>query len=423
MANLIIKNGLVIDPLMDLEGKKDIYISQGKFAKSPSPGAQVIDAAGKIVCPGLIDLHVHLREPGQEEKETILSGSLAAVKGGFTSICCMPNTKPALDNASIIEYIKNRARENKLVYIFPVCAITKSREGKELVEMAEIVKAGAIGFSDDGSWLTNSHIMRRAIEYSQMLNSVIISHAEDHALSAGGVMNEGFLSTKMGLAPIPSVAESAAVARDVLLAEEFGKVHIAHISTKASVDIIRSAKKRGVPVTAETAPHYFCLTEDAVTDYNTDAKVNPPLRTMRDVNAIIRGLQDGTIDAIATDHAPHTFEDKHVEFGYAAFGISGLETAFALGYTKLVKTGKLSLKQLIAKMTAGPMQIVRLHNKGSLQYGFDADLTIIDLEKQFTVDTKTFISRGKNSPFNGMELFGVVERTISSGRTVYENKN
>ncbi|MFH1428602.1 MAG: dihydroorotase [Candidatus Margulisiibacteriota bacterium] len=421
MANLIIKNGLVIDPLLDYEGQKDIYITQGKITDKPAIGAQVIDAKGMIVCPGFIDIHVHLREPGQEEKETIYSGSLAAVKGGFTSICSMPNTVPAIDNASAVEYIRNRAKENKLVNIFPIAAITRERKGEELVEMGDIVKAGGVGFSDDGCWLTNSLIMRRAIEYAQMFGSVIISHAEDHSLSADGYMNESYTATKMGLKPIAAAAESVAVARDVLLAEEFGRVHIAHISTKAAVDIIRTAKKRGVMVTAETAPHYFSLTEEACTGYNTNAKVNPPLRTDSDVKAIIKGLQDGTIDAIATDHAPHTQDDKNKEFGLAAFGISGLETAFALGYTKLVRTEKLSLKQLIYKMTVGPMQILKLQNKGSLQVGHDADVVILDPDQQFTVDVNTFVSRGKNSPFNGIELQGAIETTIVGGRVVYEN--
>ncbi|MFC1478408.1 dihydroorotase [Candidatus Margulisiibacteriota bacterium] len=421
MANLIIKNGRVIDPLLDYEGQKDIYITQGKIAEKPAKGAQVIDAKGMIVCPGFIDLHVHLREPGQEEKETIYSGSLAAVKGGFTSICSMPNTTPAIDNASAVEYIRNRAKENKLANIFPIAAITRERKGEELVEMGDIVKAGAVGFSDDGCWLTSSLIMRRSIEYAQMLGSVIISHAEDHSLSVGGYMNEGYMATKMGLKPIAAAAESVAVARDVLLAEEFGRVHIAHVSTKAAVDIIRNAKKKNVMVTAETTPHYFSLTEEAVTGYNTSAKVNPPLRTERDVKAIIKGLQDGTIDAIATDHAPHTHDDKNKEFGLAAFGISGLETAFAAGMTMLVKTGKLSLKQLIYKMTAGPMKILKLQNKGSLQVGNDADVVILDPDQQFTVDVNTFVSRGKNSPFNGMDLQGVVETTIVGGRVVYEN--
>jgi len=419
MANLIIKNGWVIDPLLDFEGLKELYITQGKISDKPAKGAQTLDAAGKVICPGFIDLHVHLREPGQEEKETIYSGSLASVKGGFTSICCMPNTSPAIDNASAVEYICNRARENKLANVFPVAAITRERKGQALVEMGDMVKAGAVAFTDDGGWVTNSHIMRRAIEYAQTFNTTIMSHAEDHTLSAGGVMNEGTVSTRLGLRPISAMSESVAVARDTLLAEDAGRIHIAHVSTKAAVDIIRAAKRRGVAVTAETTPHYFSLTEEAVNGYNTNAKVNPPLRTDKDLKAIIRGLQDGTLDAIATDHAPHTLDDKRTEFDQAAFGISGLETAFALGFTKLVKTGKLTLKQLIAKMTVGPMQVLRLPNKGSLQPGHDADVVILDTEKEWTVDVKSFVSRGKNSPFDGWTLQGVVEKTIVGGRMVY----
>ena len=420
MANLIIKNGWVVDPLLDFEGKRDVYITQGKIADKPAKTAKVIDATGKIVCPGLIDLHVHLREPGQEEKETIYTGSQAAAKGGFTSICCMPNTKPAIDNASDVEYICNRAKENKLVNVFPIAAITMGRHGKELVEMADIVESGAVGFTDDGGWVNDANVMRKAIEYAQMFNVVVMSHAEDRNLSAEGVMNEGFLATKMGLKPIPDASESVAVARDVLLAEDFGKVHLQHISTKASVDIIRAAKKRGVAVTAETTPHYFTLTEDAVAGYNTNAKMNPPLRALRDVQAIIGGLQDGTIDAIATDHAPHTFDDKRVEFDKAAFGISGLETAFALGFTQLVKTGKLTLKQLLYRMIVGPARVIRLKNKGSLQPGHDADIVILDTEQIWTVNVKDFASKGKNSPFDGWQLQGVVEKTIVGGRVVFE---
>ena len=423
MANLIIKNGWVIDPLLDFEGKRDVYITQGKIADKPAKTAKVIDATGKIVCPGFIDLHVHLREPGQEEKETIYTGSQAAAKGGFTSICCMPNTSPPIDNASDVEYICNRAKENKLVNVFPIAAITMGRKGEELVEMADIVESGAVGFSDDGGWVSDANMMRRAIEYSQMFNVVIMSHAEDRNLSAGGVMNEGFLATKMGLKPIPDASESVAVARDVLLAEDFGKVHLQHISTKAAVDIIRAAKKRGVSVTAETAPHYFTLTEESVAGYNTNAKMNPPLRTARDVHAVIAGLQDGTIDVIATDHAPHTFDDKRVEFDQAAFGISGLETAFALGFTQLVKTGKLTLKQLLYRMIVGPARVIRMKNKGSLQPGHDADVVILDAEKVWTVNVKDFASKGKNSPFDGWQVQGLVETTIVGGRVVYQIEN
>ena len=422
MPNYTIKNGTLIDPLLDYEGKKDLHIVQGKFTDKPAPGSQVIDAKGKVVCPGFIDLHVHLREPGQEEKETILSGSQAAVKGGFTSICCMPNTSPPLDNAAAIEYIRNRSKENKLANIFPVAAITKGQRGSELVEMGDIVKAGAVGFTDDGHWVPNSQVMRRAIEYSQTFNTIIMSHAEDFTLSDGGVMNESYLSTSLGLKPISTASESIAVARDVLLAEEFGRVHIAHVSTKAALDIIRGAKKRGVPVSAETAPHYFALTEEAVKGYNTNAKMKPPLRSEKDRQAIIRALQDGTLDAIATDHAPHTHDDKNVEFDQASFGIVGLETALAIGYTTLVKTGKLTLLQLIYKMTVGPLKVLRMQNKGSLQVGHDADLAIIDLDTEYTIDSKTFHSRGKNTPFNGWSVQGLVEKTIVGGRLVYSTK-
>ena len=420
MANLIIKNGWVVDPLLDTEGIRDIFVSQGKLTDKAPANAKVIDAKGKIVCPGLIDMHVHLREPGQEEKETILTGSQAAAKGGFTSICCMPNTQPPIDKASDVEYIKNRQQEIRLVNIFPIACITKERLGKELSEMNALALAGAVAFSDDGGWVENANVMRRAIEYAQMFNRLIISHCEDSGLSAGGVMNEGALSTKMGLRPIPNASESIAVSRDILLAEHYGPVHLAHISTKESVALIRAAKKKGVPVTAETAPHYFCLTDEAVEGYNTNAKVNPPLRSDKDVQAIIKGLQDGTIDAIATDHAPHTLDDKRTEFDQAAFGISGLETAFSLGFTTLVTPGKLTLKRFISAMTCEPAKVLQLKNKGSLQPGNDADIVIIDPEKSWTVRASEFVSKGKNTPFDGWELTGVVTHTILGGRSVYE---
>jgi dihydroorotase len=394
-----------------------VYIVHGKIAEKPAPGARVIDAMGKVICPGFIDLHAHLREPGQEEKETIQTGTLAAAKGGFTSICCMPNTVPPIDNAAIVEMIKNRKSS---VNLLPIACISKGREGKELVDMGELVRAGAVGFSDDGGWVSNSRLMRRAMEYAAMFKSVVMSHCEDHTLSADGVMNEGFLSTKLGLRPHPIAAEAIAVARELVLAESYGPVHLAHISAKESVELIRWAKKKGIPVTAETCPHYFSLTEDAVDGYDTSAKVNPPLRTAKDVQAIIKGLQDGTLDAISTDHAPHTFDDKHVEFDHAAFGISGFETAFALGVSTLVKPGKLTLKQLIATMTVGPSRILRLEKKASLQPGYDADLVILDPAREWTVDVRQFVSKGKNSPFNGWTLTGAVEKTIVGGQVVWE---
>jgi dihydroorotase len=420
---ILIKNGHVIDPSQSIDGVKDILINgkkvQGIFSKGKSPSSdKIIDAAGCIVVPGFVDMHTHLREPGYEYKETIKTGTMAAVKGGFTTVCCMPNTDPINDTISVTEFILKKAAEEGSCTVYPIAAITKGEAGEAMTELEALIKAGSIAFSDDGKPVMNSLIMRRALEYSKIFGVPIISHCEDLKLSECGVMNEGLVSTLLGLKGIPKAAEEVMVARDISLSElTGGKLHIAHVSTEGSVRLISDAKGRGVKVTAETCPHYFSLTEDSLKGYDTNFKVNPPLRTDRDVSAIKEGLRDGTIDVIATDHAPHHYDDKNREFDSASFGISGLETAFALGL-KLVEDKVIDLKTLITKMTIAPSKIMGI-SKGTLKKDADADIAIIDLEKKFTVDADSFLSKGKNSAFNGWKLKGAVLKTIAMGR-VYE---
>jgi dihydroorotase len=363
-------------------------------------------------------MHVHLREPGFEYKETIKTGTMAAIKGGFTTVCCMPNTFPVNDNASVTEFIKRKASQEGYCAVLPIGAITKGQKGEELAEIGTMKNEGCIAFSDDGQPVMSSLIMRRALEYSKAFNVPIISHCEDLTLSEDGVMNEGLLSVTLGLKGIPVEAEQIMIFRDILLAElTGGQLHIAHVSTEGAVDLVRNAKKKGVNVTVETCPHYFSLTEDAVKGYDTNAKVNPPLRRERDIEAIKEGLRDGTIDVIATDHAPHHRDEKLREFDMAPFGISGLETAMGLSL-KLVRENILSLSQLIEKMTLNPAKILGL-DKGTLMVGSDADVVIIDEDREFKVETEHFISKGKNTPFEGRILKGMPVLTICKGK-VYE---
>ncbi len=419
---ILIKGGHVIDPLGGMDGVMDIVIEGERIADlGPSGGGgfdRTIDAAGMYILPGLVDMHTHLREPGFEHKETIKTGTLAAIKGGFTSVCAMPNTGPVNDNRGITEYILQKAQKEGACTVFPIGAVTKGQRGEELAEMQTMRTAGCVSFSDDGRPVTKSIVMRRALEYAKAFDVPIISHAEDLSLSEGGVMNEGLLSETLGLRGIPKVAEETIVFRDIALAGlTGGRIHIAHVSTDGSVRIIREAKSRGVKVTAETCPHYFSLTEEAVKGYNTNAKVNPPLRTVKDIEAIKEGLKDGTIDVIATDHAPHARDEKLREFDLAPSGISGLETALSLSL-KLVEEKVLTLKELALKMALNPARILGL-KKGSLAPGADADIVIIDLKKNFNVDSKLFVSKGKNTPFEGWALKGAPVMTVSMGR-VYE---
>jgi dihydroorotase len=419
---LLIKGGKVIDPVNNLAQVADIMVSDGKIEavgqNLKANGAEIIDASGKLVLPGLIDMHVHLREPGLEAKETIETGAKAAARGGFTGVACMPNTKPVVDNQFLVEFIKSRAAAEAVVHVYPIGAITKGSLGVELAEIGDMKAAGAVAVSDDGHPVMNAQVMRLAMQYSKMFDLSVISHCEDIDLVAEGVMNEGYYSTVYGLKGITRAAEEVMVAREIMLAELTGaKVHIAHISTAGSVELVRMAKKKGIKVTAEVTPHHFTLTDKAVGSYDTSTKVNPPLRAEEDIKALKEGLCDGTIDVIATDHAPHAPEEKDVEYNYAPFGMVGLETAVGLSFTELVKQGILSVEELVLKMSVNPARILGL-DKGSLGVGKDADITIVDPEKTEVVDVSKFASKGKNSPFAGRELLGVPVMTIVGGKAV-----
>ena len=421
---LLIKNGLLIDPKNSINAVTDVLISDGVIQKVESeiddPDAQVINASGMVVAPGLVDLHVHFREPGLEYKEDIESGSRAAARGGVTTVVCMPNTKPVIDNGALVKYVQNRGREVGLINVLAAGCITKGQKSEELAEIGEMKEAGAVAVTDDGRPVVSSILMRRALEYAKMFDILVMSHSEDLELVDGGSMNEGYMSAYLGLRGIPKVAESVAVSRDVLVAEQVGgRLHVCHVSTKNSIEAIRAAKSRGARITAETAPHYFTLTDKACDNFNTNAKMNPPLRNEEDVEAVIAALKDGTIDAIATDHAPHHRDEKEVEFEQASNGIVGLETSLALGVTYLVKTGKLTMSELIEKMSAVPASIIGL-DRGSLGIGRIADIVIFDPEKKFTVDSNSFASKGKNTPYDGFELYGLVETTIAGGKIVYK---
>ncbi|MBU4259144.1 MAG: dihydroorotase [Proteobacteria bacterium] len=423
---VLIKGGRVIDP-GNLDGIMDILIKDGKISeikehgsklKAQSSKLKVIDASGKIVTPGLIDMHVHLREPGHEYKETIESGCLSAAYGGFTAICPMPNTNPVNDNGQITEYILKKAGIADTVRVYPVAAISKGLNGKSLCEYGELKEAGAIALSDDGYPVRDSQLMRRAMEYAKGFSMPIISHCEDLNLAANGVVNEGAVATSMGLAGIPNAAESIMVMRDIALCElTESRLHIAHVSTKESVQAIRNAKKRGVKVTAETAPHYFTLTEDAIKGYNTNTKMNPPLRSSQDREAIWEGLADGTIDIIATDHAPHSYIEKEVEFDQAANGIIGLETSVSLSL-KLVHDGVISLTGLIEKMSTNPARIIGIEN--GIKIGYSADITIIDPDLSYKIDSGKFQSLSRNTPFNGWDMKGKAVLTMVGGKIIFE---
>lgn len=423
---LLIKNGHVVDPKSGLNEILDIRVEDDKIIEISKDltitSGDLIDAEGKYVLPGLVDAHCHLRDPGLEYKEDIESGTASAAVGGFTSVACMPNTVPVIDNEAMIKYILNRGVQDGYVNVYPIGAITKGQRGEELAEIGELKFAGAVALSDDGNPVRSTSLMKKALQYASMFDITIISHCEDIDLVEDGVMNEGYQSTIMGLKGSPSAAEEIMVARELILSE-YTKVpiHIAHVSTELSVDLIRNAKKRGVNVTAETCPHYFSLTDEACSDFNTNAKVNPPLRTRKDVEAIKEGLRDGTIDIIATDHAPHHSDEKNVEFNLAANGIVGFETAFPLAVTYLVKPGILSLDMLVEKMCINPSRILGL-NKGVIQVGRTADITIVDLNEEYVVDVDKFKSKGKNSPYNGFSLYGRVIYTIVDGNVVVREK-
>jgi dihydroorotase len=423
---LLIKNGIIVEPAKNLQQQLDILIENGKIIRIAKKielkeKIETIDAKNYIVSSGLIDIHTHLREPGNEDEETIATGTRAAAAGGFTTIFCMPNTNPPIDNQATVELVMLKAKNEGLINVLPVGCITKQRKGEELTEIGELKNAGVVAISDDGSSVKNSKIMRRALEYAKMFDLAIISHCEDTDLSKDGVVNEGKVSTLLGLRGIPKEAEEIMVIRDIILASlTQSKLHITHVSTKGSIDFIRQAKKSGIKITCDVTPHHFVLTEDKLLEYpyDTNLKMNPPLRTQEDLDAIIEAIKDDVIDCIASDHAPHTIEEKNKEFDLAPFGIIGLETVLPLCITYLYYKYKIPLIKIIEKLTTNPAKIFGLKTKGKIELGFDADLTIFSLDEEFIVDK--FYSKSTNSPFVGWKLKGKIKYTICNGKVVYK---
>jgi len=432
MKTLLIQGGRIIDPSQGIDETGSLLITDGKISwlgrgemTPPQPDYDVLHAQGLIVCPGFVDLHCHLRQPGFEEKETIATGTKAAARGGFTTVCCMPNTEPPLDNQATVDYVKSIAAKEGVVRVLPIGCISKGRRGEELAEMGELASAGVIAYSDDGEPALDSRLIRQALDYSRAVDLPIIDHCEDTSLTKGGQMNEGIISTRLGLQGIPNAAEEIIVARDLALAQlTGGRLHIAHTTTEGSVELIRRAKGKGIKVTAEVTPHHLTLTEEKVTGYDTNAKVNPPLRTKKDIQALIQGLKENVIDIIATDHAPHTEADKQCDFALAPFGISGFETALG-SLMKLVRNGQLPLTTLIAKLTYEPARIIgnKFGELGTLAIGAPADVTIFDPDMDWVVDTKVFASKGKNTPLAGSVLKDKVMATISRGKLVYKDES
>jgi dihydroorotase len=420
----LISGGRILDPASGRDEVADLLLEDGLIKKTGQGleggrGIQKIDAAGLIVVPGLIDMHCHLREPGFEYKETVASGCAAAVKGGITSVMCMANTDPVNDCASVTAHILDKAAQAGLARVYPIGAITKGMQGESLAEMGELAQSGCVAVSDDGRPVHSGGIMRRAIEYAAVFGLLVIDHAEDLSIAGEGVMHEGFVSTMLGLEGIPTAAALSEIARNIALVREFGgRIHIAHVSSRSGADLIRNAKAEGLAVTAETCPHFFTLDHEAVRGFDTNAKVNPPLRTADDVEGIIESLADGTMDVIATDHAPHHRDEKDREFDLAAFGISGFETALALTLD-LVQKGRISLMEALAKWTVNPARIAGLPG-GNLDTGAPADVTLVDTEAQWAVDPAQFLSKGKNTPFAGRKLKGEVANTFVGGRMVYD---
>ena len=418
--DILIKNAKVIDPRHKLNEIADVLVVSGKISKIgknlSSPGAEIIDGTGKVLLPGFIDLHVHFREPGGGHKETVATGSMAALKGGFVGAVSMPNTTPAADNAAIVEFILKRAREANF-NIFPCGTLSKGREGKEISSMLELKNSGCVAVSDDGSYLRNPVVARHAFEYASQLGLMIMSHAEIHELTKGGVINEGFVSTTLGLKGMPAIAEVIAVATDIELARLTGaKLHVTHLSTKGALEKIRQAKQEGLSVTCDVTPHHLALTDEAVKDYDTNFKMNPPLRTEEDRKSMIDGIKDGTVDAIATDHAPHQIEEKDQEFEHAPFGVIGLETAFAISYSELCVKEKIALEILIDRLAAGPAKMLDLQKFNEITEGGSANLTLVNLDKKWTISPEEFLSKSRNSCFIGKQVQGYVEATICNGK-------
>ena len=425
MATLLIRGGRVIDPAQDIDRIADLRIVDGRIA-GIGPGEtgagradETIDAAGMIVTPGLIDMHVHLREPGREEDETIASGTRAALAGGFTSVACIPNTEPPIDTQAAVEFIHQKAARADTCNVFVVACVSRNREGKELAEIGQLVEAGAVAFSDDGAPVSDAELMRRALEYCSMFGKTILAHEEVLELSRGGVMNEGLVSLLLGLGGMPAAAEEVMIGRDTALAESTGvRLHVMHVSTAGGVALVRAAKARGVRVTAEACPHHFTLTDESLRTFDANCKMSPPLRTAADVEAIIAGIADGTIDCIATDHAPHAREKKMLELDRAPFGILGLETAIGLSVMRLIVPGHLGWPRLVEAMSTLPARILGL-DRGTLRTGSPADVTIIDPDRTWKVDVKSFRSKSINSPFDGWTLRGRAVATIVGGRVKY----
>jgi dihydroorotase len=436
---IVIRGGRVVDPVNGLDGLMDVLIEDGVIrsvdlggnggkarrgapgGRSPEEADRLIEAKGLVVCPGLIDMHVHLREPGREDAETIASGTAAAARGGFTGVACMPNTEPPNDSASVTEFILEEAAKHGVARVYPIGAISKGRKGQELAEIGELVAAGCVGISDDGSPVSSAGLMRRAMEYATMFDIPVIPHCEELSLSQGGVMHEGLVSTQIGLQGIPGIAEAVEVTRDILLAEFTGaRLHLCHLSAGESVRALREAKARGVKVTAEVTPHHLALTEDAVRGFNTNTKMNPPLRAAEDQAALREALADGTIDCIATDHAPHALAEKEQEYDYAPFGVTGLETCLGVVLTELYHGKVLTLAQIVERMSVAPARILGLKGKGTLAPGTEADVTLLDPEREWVAEAKAMASKSKNSPFLGWELKGAPVMTIVGGKVVWE---
>ncbi len=420
-VNLLIRGGRVIDPANGVDAVCDVWIDNGRIAGIgcfDGAAETTIDAAGQIVCPGLIDMHVHLREPGQEWKEDIESGSRAAVAGGVTTICCMPNTGPHIDHAGVARQIIERARQVGLCNVHPIGAVTKNLDGKELTEMRELARAGCVAFSDDGMPIWHAGVMRKALEYASSFDFIVIQHAEEKELTAGGAINEGWVSTQLGVPGMPVEGEDSMIARDIMLARRIdARYHVAHISSKGAVELVRAARAEGLKVSTEAAPHHFALTEEEVLGFNADAKMSPPLRTEADRQAVIDGLRDGTIEVIATDHAPHHEDDKRCGLSCAAFGIVGLETMLPVSL-QLERDGVLDLSDLLATMSCNPARLLGL-DAGTLTIGAAADVTIFDPQATWTVDRNRMVSKGKNTPWHGREMTGQVTHTLKDGRVVY----
>ena len=423
MASLLIKNGRVVDPASGHDGPADVLIEDGRVTSVArnldGNGAEVLDAAGLVVAPGFIDMHVHLREPGIEHSETIETGARAAAAGGFTSICCMPNTLPVNDNATVTSYIIERARQHAAVNVFPIGAITKNSAGEELAAFGSMKDAGIVAISDDGRPVMNARVMRRAMQMAKSFDLPVIDHCEDLNLSAGGEMHEGVQSTRLGLRGIPGSSEDVMVARDILLAESTGaRFHVAHISSRHSIHMVQFAKKRGLPITCEATPHHFALTDADIASYDSSYKMKPPLRTHCDVAAVYEGIVSGTIDAIATDHAPHPGSEKMQEFEKCPFGIIGLETALGLALEKLVHSGKITLMRLVELFTVGPARILHI-NRGTLSPGAAGDVTLFDTERAWTYDVNRSFSKSKNTPFDGWQFRGGPVATVVAGKVVW----